>query len=1695
MAEKYALDFVLRVDGKAAKGGLKSFLADLKRELNKDFKISLSFPNSKSVSNRLGRMTARLQAFNNELERLSRYSTAASSGLLKIAAGTQAASSTMKDLTTSAKQSQKVLQGNAVVINEGASAMERLGAQTALTARRYAGFVVASRFLFGFERSLEDAISSALDFNTQLVKVAQVTDLPIKAMAALKAEIGDLAVEFATPADDLNQAAITLAQAGFSFAKTKKILSEIAPTTLAATFGDINETVDGTIAILNQFNIESTKTAKVLDTLNILAAKYPAEVKDLFEIVKRSGAVFSAASGVQDGVKDSVEAFQELAAIGTVVRSTTRLNATQIGTSLKTIFSRIQSPEVIEDLRSMNIELLDMNKNFVGPIEALRRIDEQLAGVSKTSVKFQSVAQSIGGLRQADKTIALLSNLQEVLNALDVAKSGSDTVIDDARQAMEDLGNRLKSLKEDFNSFIREVISSSSFQGIANGFILIGKTFLDVARALGPLTPALTAIAGFKGVSGLLSFAKGFAENIKYTNANTQALAQNTQTILGLTKSLGFSSATAVAARVPRRASGGIVRGPGGSTEDNILTAISNGEYVISAAAVKKVGLPFLNTVNAGKIPKFAKGGLPGGGVTAGKLGPLLKEALKNENIDFSNNTLVIQAGKGAEGFGLNPDAIQRNVIEQLKKGIDPRIIRSTLLDTFKSIRQFADTIPASKLPTGNGVFSTPADLITPQSLLSLSRNPNLPIIDKNVPVPNPQLINQLPIGLPAPEQPIVQPTPTRREVVKAKLAKQRQIHKSRAEFFDQVDNPPIIQPTRLSNLRNDFIRDTVPFGSQSIAEDLFTKISKRVGVDDLDKLESKLKDRVDRIRSKAGVSQAQADALGQTTFGKSSAGERISRVRDRLVSRGFSTQDATELATSSLDRPRAGQRLGNRVRNVKNSLANRGRNLLAKTGPKNEALQRKIGGAALTGSLLLQTIPTEQGSIADILKNAGSAGFFGASIGSAIPGIGTAAGAGIGATIGAGASIVSSLNQKSKDNFSKRVDDFSKALEGATKDSDKLVLYARLFREGAIQADTFFNKQGNAQRAFGELEGSLDGFAKVLASKAMKSGAKSLEEFVNNLDATGSDLETINDILSLAKQAGVKLDLHAIVDKNITSQKENIAKAISQTINTVIHDVLVRDLNALSQEIQIATSSISVFTEQTDRLTREGLGNFSPNFDKLSIGTGSFGEIQKLFPDVERTVPGQLLVAQDILKNELNSKLLTNAFNDPNKLEGSIRRTTNDVRIPAPLRNNLRVKLDETLAGLDDATPTEKFQALSDVLTEFANDPAFDAARQAIQAEVDLRNAQNAAIAGSVQAFIELSDAQRKNEVDALNIRIGAGEFDKKFTQRFPDLDEAITDAGVHEVDRFVRLFPSVPTSNPKALGTAITDERRKLDALKANPVANADAIRTSSDKLNQLTKALEFVRDSVDKLTAIENRLVEINQNRQNAVDFAERIATASPDEIAAINSQIGSVRKFEAGGKLTATETKSALEILDQLGKLDDNVLSQFGRSREDIAATREKIIGSRFGRTTKGGEAILGAFAKPPGKSNEEIALRTQAENINEERAKAAEELAKLNTQGIANINASLQAQLKNFENQNILIAEQAKNLEKLTGIADKFAAIPKEITLGGNIKVDVNLNNGQILDKLDPFIRQLVKDQIDAALLLENKKANDQINGN
>ncbi|UHC81656.1 phage tail tape measure protein [Pseudomonas sp. NIBR-H-19] len=80
-------------------------------------------------------------------------------------------------------------------------------------------------------------------------------------------------------------------------------------------------------------------------------------------------------------------------------------------------------------------------------------------------------------------------------------------------------------------------------------------------------------------------------------------------------------------------ATGGLISGPGTGTSDSILSRLSNGEYVMTADAVRMFGTGMLDQMNAGNLPAFAAGS----GIRL--IGSSSAEAVRSSSARYSSNS------------------------------------------------------------------------------------------------------------------------------------------------------------------------------------------------------------------------------------------------------------------------------------------------------------------------------------------------------------------------------------------------------------------------------------------------------------------------------------------------------------------------------------------------------------------------------------------------------------------------------------------------------------------------------------------------------------------------------------------------------------------------------------------------------------------------------------------------------------------------------------------------------------------------------------------------------------------------------------------------------------------------------------------------------------------------------------------------
>lgn len=467
--------------------------------------------------------------------------------------------------------------------NGATSSMYKFGYAFSQNVKRYGTFTAATSAFVAFGVALKRSLSDAVEFETQMTKISQVTNQTLESLNPLKNQIDSLGKSLGISTIELAHTARVLSQANLSANQTRIALEALAKTRLAASFGDIGDTTEATIAILNQFQ-NGAKTSKfavqdleqVLGSINKVSGQYAVEAEDITAAVRRAGAAFAAAS---PQAQEAKKTFAEFLALFTTVRQTTRGSAESIATGIRTIVTRVQRTSSISLLKQFGIDLQDSEGQFIGAYQAIEKISKALQEIPSTDSRFAQIVEVLGGYRQIDKTIPLLKNLALTQQVYNTALEGTDSLNKDVAKSQQTLAVQFGQLRANFDSLVRKITEDEGIRTFVGFMIEASNAAIRLASALTPLIAPLTFLAAFKFGANFSGFARGVVDSAKGLKPRYNTGGE----VLGFNK-------------------GGYVPGVGNS--DTVNARLTPGEFVFNKKATQALGPERLQ-----RMQKFAEGG------------------------------------------------------------------------------------------------------------------------------------------------------------------------------------------------------------------------------------------------------------------------------------------------------------------------------------------------------------------------------------------------------------------------------------------------------------------------------------------------------------------------------------------------------------------------------------------------------------------------------------------------------------------------------------------------------------------------------------------------------------------------------------------------------------------------------------------------------------------------------------------------------------------------------------------------------------------------------------------------------------------------------------------------------------------------------------------------------------------------------
>lgn len=305
--------------------------------------------------------------------------------------------------------------------------------------------------------------------------------------------IFDVAKQTGQSFEEVSKAALEFSRQGLTIedtlARTKDALVLTRLTGL-----DTAKAVQGLTATINSFSKEALTSSEIINKLASVDQKFSVSAADLTEALSRSASVAQNA-----GVN-----FDELIGIITSLQERTARGGAVIGNSIKTIFTRIQRPEVLKDLQDLGVAVENVKtgkllsaseilKNLAGNIGALGQI--QKSGI------FEEVA---GGF-QINQLQALLTDLAGAQSTASKAQQVSTAATNEAYTANEKLNQTISALINNSVEGLKELGATLGDLGIAD----------SIKNALGAVNGFIEAVQGLmEGESAGAQLAQGIVKGI-----------------------------------------------------------------------------------------------------------------------------------------------------------------------------------------------------------------------------------------------------------------------------------------------------------------------------------------------------------------------------------------------------------------------------------------------------------------------------------------------------------------------------------------------------------------------------------------------------------------------------------------------------------------------------------------------------------------------------------------------------------------------------------------------------------------------------------------------------------------------------------------------------------------------------------------------------------------------------------------------------------------------------------------------------------------------------------------------------------------------------------------------------------------------------------------------------------------------------
>lgn len=300
-----------------------------------------------------------------------------------------------------------------------------------------------SAAIFGTIVAIKELYDMTLKVNTALGELKKVIPTS-EDFGRLKGVAFDVSIEFGQDPLAALQIMKRFAQSGLTVDESLRA-TRTAMLGINVTGAETEQMFNALIGANRIFGISFEESARVIDKVQRVQARYAVDTKDLIAAVTAIGPAITVLKGDINDLFGIIGAMVEAA----------RISGKEASNSLKRVLARIVAPDGIAALERVNVKVMENADSF----RSLRAIVNDLAKVwpELTQVEKQSLSVTLAQVRQYPKFFAWIQNVQRGLEATK-----------DSQQAF---GESLRANRAIMNTYQKELdVASAQIAKFAEGF-------------------------------------------------------------------------------------------------------------------------------------------------------------------------------------------------------------------------------------------------------------------------------------------------------------------------------------------------------------------------------------------------------------------------------------------------------------------------------------------------------------------------------------------------------------------------------------------------------------------------------------------------------------------------------------------------------------------------------------------------------------------------------------------------------------------------------------------------------------------------------------------------------------------------------------------------------------------------------------------------------------------------------------------------------------------------------------------------------------------------------------------------------------------------------------------------------------------------------------------------------------------------